>query len=208
MPEPLPSSHDRILQAAKSLFASRGYESTSTVAIARAAGTSESQLMKHFGSKEGILEAIFESAWLALNPRLRLAAQAEASPADKLQILAEQVLSAFERDAELRLLLLLEGRRIRKEGHMIMLSRGFREFVQMVDDVLGEMRATGQLQRNAHLQAVRSALMGALEGLLRDQLLQRQQSFPADYGPADVRHAFQIVLTAFRANPRTRRRQR
>src|SRR5688572_7518797 len=50
------SSHDRILAAAKHLFATRGYESSSTVAIARAAGTSESQLMKHFGSKEGLLE--------------------------------------------------------------------------------------------------------------------------------------------------------
>ena len=36
-----PSSHDRILQAAKRLFAQQGYENTSTVAIARDAGTSE-----------------------------------------------------------------------------------------------------------------------------------------------------------------------
>ncbi|MGZ4834111.1 MAG: TetR/AcrR family transcriptional regulator, partial [Terriglobales bacterium] len=49
------SSRERILHAAKQLFSSRGYENTSTVAIARLAGTSESQLMKHFGSKEGLL---------------------------------------------------------------------------------------------------------------------------------------------------------
>ena len=38
------SFHDRILQAAKSLFATKGYENTCTVAISRAAGSSESQL--------------------------------------------------------------------------------------------------------------------------------------------------------------------
>ena len=43
MPPPR-SSHDRILQAAKQLFASRGYENTTTAQIARAAETSESQL--------------------------------------------------------------------------------------------------------------------------------------------------------------------
>src|SRR5438270_7150578 len=63
---PAASSHDRILAAAKRLFAQRGYENTATVAIARLAGTSESQLMKHFGSKEGLLEAIFERGWLAM----------------------------------------------------------------------------------------------------------------------------------------------
>jgi len=60
-PDRSASSHDRILMAAKQLFASRGYENTSTVAIARLAGTSESQLMKHFGSKEGLLEEIFDA---------------------------------------------------------------------------------------------------------------------------------------------------
>ena len=60
------SSHDRILLAAKRLFAKDGYENTSTVAIAREAGTSESQLMKHFGSKQGLLVAIFDGAGSAL----------------------------------------------------------------------------------------------------------------------------------------------
>jgi AcrR family transcriptional regulator len=58
------SSHDRILLAAKRLFAENGYENTSTVAIARDAGTSESQLMKHFGSKQGLLVAIFDRGCL------------------------------------------------------------------------------------------------------------------------------------------------
>ena len=42
------SSHDRILMSAKHLFARNGYENTSTVAIAREAGTSESQLYETF----------------------------------------------------------------------------------------------------------------------------------------------------------------
>jgi len=37
---PEPSSHDRILQAGRKLFAEDGYENTTTSAIARKAGTS------------------------------------------------------------------------------------------------------------------------------------------------------------------------
>ena len=57
------SSHDRILRAAKLLFAQNGYENASPVAIARDAGTSESQLMKHFGSKQGLLVTILDLGW-------------------------------------------------------------------------------------------------------------------------------------------------
>lgn len=39
------SSHDRIRDAAKALFGETGYESTSTLAICRMAGTNESQLL-------------------------------------------------------------------------------------------------------------------------------------------------------------------
>src|ERR1700681_2838963 len=60
---PRNSASDRILQAAKMLFAQSGFENTSTMSIARMAQTSESQIVKHFGSKEGLLEAIFEEGW-------------------------------------------------------------------------------------------------------------------------------------------------
>jgi len=76
------SSHDRILLAAKRLFAESGYENTSTVAIARDAGTSESQLMKHFGSKQGLLVAIFDRGWASIGERIK--AIPNGSPADRL----------------------------------------------------------------------------------------------------------------------------
>ncbi len=68
---PAVSSHDRILRSAKHLFARNGYENTSTVAIAREAGTSESQLMKHFGSKQGLLLAIFDRGWAGIIERVQ-----------------------------------------------------------------------------------------------------------------------------------------
>jgi len=191
------SSRDRILQSAKTLFAARGYENTSTVAVARRAGTSESQLMKHFGSKEGLLEAIFEEAWQRINAAARAAAASESSPAEKLNALVALILTAFERDPDLKLLMLLEGRRIRKEGQMIMLTGGFREFVRLLDSVLGQMRRAGRLRPGLPVDGVRSALMGAFEGLQRDQLLARRLRFPARYRSKDVRTLFTTVMASF-----------
>src|ERR687889_345335 len=64
------SSRERLLEAAKRLFAAHGYEQTATSAIARVAGTSESQLMRYFGGKVGLLETLFEDAWTDLNARV------------------------------------------------------------------------------------------------------------------------------------------
>ncbi len=194
----VPSSHDRILMAAKQLFASRGYENTSTVAIARLAGTSESQLMKHFGSKEGLLESIFDFGWEGLRSSLAPLQQLP-SPEKKLYALLDATLQGMERDPELKQLLLLEGRRIRREGRMVMMTSGFLGFIQVIDGILAEMRAAGTLRPDLNPQAVRSALIGMFEGILRDQLLAQRAGFPSTAKVDDLRQLFSVIIPALGA---------
>jgi AcrR family transcriptional regulator len=178
-------SRERIRESAKALFAERGYEPTSTAAICRLAGTSESQLIKHFESKQGVLEAVFQYAWEHINPALRLATQSIASPRQKFQVMIEMVLNFFDQDEPLRKLFLLEGRRIRDDGKRVVLGPGFLEFVRIADGILQELNDHGDLA--VHPQALRSAVMGAIEGLLRDKILARSLGYPATYSDADVR---------------------
>lgn len=49
---------EKILQAALLLFAKEGYNATSTNKVAKAAGVSEGLIFRHFGNKEGLLQAI------------------------------------------------------------------------------------------------------------------------------------------------------
>ncbi len=190
------SSRDRILFAAKHLFAKEGYENTSTSAIARLAGTSESQLVKHFGSKEGLLEAIFDAGWAEMSYSFR-AIQDLSSPAEKLEVLLELILTALDRDPELKELMLLEGRRIRKEGRIVLLTRGYQQFVQVMDSVLLEMRARGELRDDIHIDAIRSGLAAMFEGMMRDQVIAVRMGFPPTYDSAEVKKVFKVVLAGF-----------
>jgi AcrR family transcriptional regulator len=192
----LTSSHDRLREAAKDLFAERGFEDTTTAAICRLAGTSQSQLIKHFNNKLGLLEAVFEFAWEQINPAIRLAAEKIPSPTDKLRIVVDMMLTFLERDRTLRTLFLLEGRRIRGDGHLVVLTPGFLEFIKFLDSILREMSVRGELSPNIHLQALRSGFMGAIEGLLRDQHLARTIRFPATFSEADSRVIFSSFLAA------------
>jgi len=51
---------EKILQAALELFAKEGYNATSTNKVAKRAGVSEGLIFRHFGNKEGLLEAIMK----------------------------------------------------------------------------------------------------------------------------------------------------
>lgn len=193
------SSHDRILQAAKRLFAENGFENTSTVAIARAAGTSESQLMKHFGSKQGLLVAIFDRGWVAMHERIKMIPHG--SPADQLLAVLEAVTVELENDPELKILSMLEARRMRKDSNIVLLGRGAYQFREILDRILQDMRNEGQIRPDINLDAVRAAVIGMAEGLWRDQVIAKRSELRADYGFDDMRKVLEILIGSFQESP-------
>ena len=191
---------ERILNAAKTLFAESGFENTSTMSIARLAQTSESQIVKHFGTKEGLLEAIFEDGWKHIGQAFG-AIEYLPSPGSKLQGLVGLILTKLEEDAQLKQLFLFEGRRIRREGRMVLMTQGFLQLVRTTDRLLKEMRDLGQLRSDLHLEGIRSALIGMLEGLLRDKVLASRIPYSASFNAEDIRKLFLHVLNSFSAAP-------
>jgi TetR/AcrR family fatty acid metabolism transcriptional regulator len=189
------SSHDRILRAAKRLFAQNGYENTSTVAIAREAGTSESQLMKHFGSKQGLLVAIFDRGWASMNERIKNINHG--SPADRLLNVLKAISVELENDPELKVLSALESRRVRKDSTEVILTRGSHQYRELLDRILLDMQKEGQIRSDVNLDAVRAAIVGMAEGMWRDQVIAGRSEMRANYSFADMEKVLEILIGAF-----------
>jgi AcrR family transcriptional regulator len=194
---------DRLLESAKVLFSVHGYENTSTAAIARQANTSESQLIKHFGSKEGLLEAIFEHGWQNLD-FISQAVQVLPSPADKLRMIFELVLQTLERDQALKELMLFEGRRIRKagSGSDILITSGYLRFSSAVEHVLTDLIAGTPLSQKVSAVALTSALIGMFESMLRDQVLARRANFHFFSTNEEIRAVFDLFVSRLLSPPR------
>ena len=188
-------SRERILLSAKHLFARNGYENTSTVAIAREAGTSESQLMKHFGSKQGLLAAILERGWANIVERVQ-ALPSDTSLSDRLGGMLQAIAAEMEADQELKELATLEARRVRKDNRDVIMSRGYYQFAQLFEGVLSEMRNRQQIRSDLNLEAVRTAFIGMVESLLRDQVISRRSELLAGYSFDDIQHLLQVLLSA------------
>lgn len=195
-PSDTSSSRDRLLQAAKRLFAAHGYEQTATSAIAREAGTSESQLMRYFGGKVGLLQALFDAAWVDLNARARRTAPVEAASRDAILSLLQTITSAFARDTDLATLFLFEARRVRSGGKGVQLSKGFTAFSDMVKSAVKRGQQQREIDRSLDAAAITAAILGASEAMIRERLLARS-SGSRSFAEREIRRTLDAMLAGF-----------
>lgn len=188
------SAKSRLIAAAKTLFAQNGYEQTSTSSIAREAATSESQLVRYFGTKAGLLEAVFDASWMGLHQRVLTATATAPTARGALQAILNIIIESFSRDPEIGYLLLFEGRRIRGPEHEIFLSRGFRQFSALLHQVIERGIQDGSLRGGVSVPALTSALLGAAEGMMRDILTAIRAGDPLPFSQDEVREVFETIL--------------
>ena len=85
-----PQRREQLITVATKLFAERGYEATTTAAIAEAAGVTEPVLYRHFASKQDLFVAIVrEMSDLTLRHWHQLTTSAD-DPADAIRRIARQ----------------------------------------------------------------------------------------------------------------------
>lgn len=190
------SSRERLLLSAKALFARLGYEGTSTAAIARDAGTSESQLVRGFGSKAGLLEAVFDEGWRGLNSRVREVITDATDGRGAIARILGIVIGSLERDPDLATIMLLEGRRIRGDAHDVALSEGFRTFSDLIQRLIRRGQKDGSFAGDLDASAITAALMGGAEGMVRERLIARRRGGPRPFSDRQIARVFDALLDA------------
>ena len=188
------TSRQRLLEAGKSLFAKLGFEQTSTAAIAREAGTSESQLVRYYRSKVGLLEAIFNLSWAELNQQIQKVVVAATDAREALAGVLECITEVFGNDPALAYLLLFEGRRIRGATSEIILSKGFMEFDNLLHVLIHRGKRDGTFRTDLNDDALASALLGATEAMIRDRLLAQRAGRALPYNDQEIRAIFFALL--------------
>ncbi len=187
------------MHAGKTLFARLGYEQTSTAAIAREAGSSESQLMRYFGGKAGLLEAIFNASWTEVLARVSEEIPATTPAHNTILAMLSITMEAFGRDHDIAVIFLFEGRRIR--GNEVSLSRGFLQFYQLVQAVIRRGQEDSSFRSDLNPLVLGAAFLGAAEGMMRDRLLAERQGLPNPFDDAEVHKTFQAIIDGV-AGPR------
>lgn len=188
------SSQSRIRAAAKALFANKGYEATTIADITRAAKTSHSQFLKYYSGKENLRLEIIEQQWSELTKAIILAIPSVPSATGKLVLALNMFVSVLEADPEFRAILLLE-RTATRDSAGVAINPEFREFIRLLEEIVTAMKADGELSPQLSAEALRSALVASVEGMMRDQLL-AGRGFPSQYSVQQVRAIVAIFVAA------------
>jgi AcrR family transcriptional regulator len=144
----------KVLDAASRLFGERGYQATTTRAIAEAAGVNEVTLFRAFGSKQGVLRAIGER--LAQAQAGRVAAKLE--PTDvrsTLSALARQEVSNGLADGALVMRLAFEAGSVPEVAEVF--TGGPEANLRGLTEFLAEAQRTGGLRADVPAQTIAEA---------------------------------------------------
>ena len=193
-PRHVASPKERMLAVGKALFAENGFEATSTSSIARKAKTSESQLMRYFGGKSGLLEEIFNTSWAGLNQSIGAQVVAAPTGRDAILVILETIVDAFHEDEELGIIFLFEGRRIRGADHEVFISQGFLSFRELICNLIRRGRADGSIVKPVQEAALVSALIGCAEGMIRDRLVAKRVGKIDDFPREEITKIFTAIL--------------
>ncbi|HEU5453374.1 MAG TPA: TetR/AcrR family transcriptional regulator [Terriglobales bacterium] len=178
------SSRERLQLAARRLYAEVGFEATTTAAIARAAGTSQSQFVKHFGDKQGVLAAILEGAWGELLSAVRLATERVEAPQDRFRLALDMLLSYLAREREFRAIWLREGLHLARRAG----GTTYAEFLALLDEIFREMLLAGELLPHVNTRALRSGVMGAMANMLYYSDVVAETGAALPFSEDEVRH--------------------
>jgi len=188
------TSRARLLAAGKELFATAGYEQASTAAIARAAGTSESQLVRYFDGKAGLLEAIFNESWRPLNEQIQTVVAESPQAREAVLSCLSALTKAFGSDPELAFLFLFEGRRPRGPNHEIALSKGYLQFAELVRALVRRGQQDGSFSPDLSAAAIAAAVMGGAEGMIRERLQAERSGKTRPFSDREIRRVFDCLL--------------
>ena len=180
------------MAAGKMLFSRHGYEQTPTAAIAREAGTSESQLMRYFGGKSGLLEAIFNETWSGFSDAIASQIATAEHGREAILRLLTVFVSAFGRDHDAAFIFLFEGRRVR--GNDVILSEGFKRFTELLHQLIQRGQKDGSFRSDLDPAAICSATLGCAEGMIRDALIAERTNKPKPFDNETVQKVFAAMV--------------
>jgi len=186
------TSRGRLLSAGKELFSRLGYEQTSTATIAREAGTSESQLVRYFSGKSGLLDAIFNESWHGLNEVITQTIADSQHGREAILGVFSLLIEGFSADPDMASLFMFEGRRVR--GTEVALSKGFQQFVDLVRKLIERGQNDGSFRRDVNDAVIAAAMMGAAEGMVRDRLIALRGGKDAPFDNDSVRRVFEAMV--------------
>ncbi|MCB0511700.1 MAG: TetR/AcrR family transcriptional regulator [Bacteroidetes bacterium] len=157
------SKEESILFSAEMLFAEKGFDGTSTREISKAANANISLIAYYFGSKEKLLERIFEYRIKeSLDFALALMLREDLSAWQKLELLIDKFVDRVRRLKYFYLLVQREKLNLSNPAIIEIIRNYHKEFLKIYQTILKEGNKKGVLKTNYSLELIHYTISGTL----------------------------------------------
>jgi len=169
---------DRILDAAKTLFAERGYAATTTRAIAEAAGVNEVTLFRRFENKLGILKALGERLALRQAGHAAAAVPDSENVRDTLLRLARMEIEGTIEDGGFAIRMAFDAKSVPEVAAL--LGEGIPSNLEGLGEYMAEHQATGELRDDIDAKVMAEAFFGLTSSYVMYRMVMGVGDLPAD----------------------------
>ena len=174
-----PEKRRRLLLAAVQTFGRRGFHEAKIAEIAAEAGVAEGTVYLYFRNKEDLLGCIFDETMDGVLSEARAIRGAEGAAADKVKGLVGLHLSFLARDRDLASVFQIELRRSARLVERFSRTK-LTEYFRLLDGVLKEGIASGELRKDLDPRLAVRILFGAADEILSEWLLSGEAKPAAD----------------------------
>jgi TetR/AcrR family transcriptional regulator, fatty acid metabolism regulator protein len=186
----------QILAAAVRVFARDGYHTSRVGDIAEEAGVAHGLLYHYFGSKEEVLETVFEENWSDLLARFRAVEQTDEPADEKLRGIAKILLRTWRNDPALVTVMVREVARSPEASGRV---DDLREGLLLLERVISEGQREGTFRGDLDARLAGRVLYGALEEILTGWVLGQLPDGDEEVARAE-RTIVEVVVGGLRAS--------
>ncbi|HNW58625.1 MAG TPA: TetR/AcrR family transcriptional regulator [bacterium] len=169
-----PGKRDRILKAAISVFAERGFYNAKMEDIAREAGVAVGTTYLYFENKDDLMISIFEEEMAPIITRMRELLAASQSAGEKIATFIRSHLTFVEQNPDMAHLLEVEMRFCSK---FILGYQGgsFKEYLDLIAAILVEGQIAGEFDSEIHPTIFKQIVFGAVDQIATTYTVSRSK---------------------------------
>ncbi len=156
-----------IINAATQLFGEKGFEGTSVRDIAHAAEVNVAMISYYFGSKEKLMEAIFEKRASATKLKIdTLLNNKDLSPLNKVYSLIEDYVDKFINERQFHLIMMREQMFFTSCAVSDMIFELKKRNLESVKKIIGEGQKTGEFKKNIDIPLMMTTMIGTASQMM------------------------------------------
>jgi AcrR family transcriptional regulator len=197
-----------ILQAAEQLFADKGFDGTSVRDIAKEANVNIAMISYYFGSKEKLMEAVFEQRTNNIRIKVETLLQnQEMTNLQKVNVLIEDYVDKFINQQQFHRIMLREQLREKDTIISSFILELKKRNLSSIKKLILDGQKSGEFKKNIDIMLMMTTMVGTVSQLITSQRFYREvnnlehmddvefRKHMKKKLSAHLKHLFKVVLT-------------